>query len=36
MTAADVDVVGAGTSGSAFAWGLTQAGIKAFCLEQGG
>ena len=33
---ADVLVIGAGASGSAFTWSLSQAGIKVVCLEQGG
>ena len=33
---ADVLVIGAGASGGAFTWSLTQAGIKVVCLEQGG
>jgi choline dehydrogenase-like flavoprotein len=33
---ADVLVIGAGASGAAFAWSLSQAGIKVVCLEQGG
>ncbi len=33
---ADVLLVGAGASGAAFAWSLSQAGIKVVCLEQGG
>jgi choline dehydrogenase-like flavoprotein len=33
---ADVLVIGAGASGAAFTWSLTQAGIKVVCLEQGG
>jgi len=32
----DVLVIGAGASGAAFTWSLTQAGIKVVCLEQGG
>jgi choline dehydrogenase-like flavoprotein len=32
----DVLVIGAGASGAAFTWSLTQAGIKVLCLEQGG
>ena len=33
---ADVLVIGAGASGAAVAWSLSQAGIKVVCLEQGG
>ena len=33
---ADVLVIGAGASGGAFTWSLTQAGVKVVCLEQGG
>ena len=33
---ADVLVIGAGASGAAFTWSLSQAGIKVVCLEQGG
>jgi choline dehydrogenase-like flavoprotein len=33
---ADVLVIGAGASGAAFTWSLTQSGIKVVCLEQGG
>jgi choline dehydrogenase-like flavoprotein len=33
---ADVLVIGAGASGAAFIWSLTQAGAKVVCLEQGG
>ncbi|GIS93423.1 MAG: hypothetical protein CM1200mP22_06600 [Dehalococcoidia bacterium] len=33
---ADVLVIGAGASGSAFTWSLAKAGIKVVCLEQGG
>ena len=33
---ADVLVIGAGASGGAFSWSLSQAGIKVVCLEQGG
>ena len=33
---ADVLVIGAGASGAAFTWSLTQAGVKVVCLEQGG
>ena len=32
----DVLVIGAGASGGAFTWSLTQAGVKVVCLEQGG
>ena len=32
----DVLVIGAGASGGAFTWSLTQAGIRVVCLEQGG
>jgi choline dehydrogenase-like flavoprotein len=32
----EVLVIGAGASGAAFTWSLTQAGIKVMCLEQGG
>ena len=32
----DVLVIGAGASGAAFAWSLSEAGIKIMCLEQGG
>lgn len=31
----DVLVIGAGASGAAFAWSLSEAGIKVLCLEQG-
>ena len=31
----DVLIVGAGASGGAFAWSLSEAGIKVMCLEQG-
>ena len=31
----DVLIVGAGASGGAFAWSLSQAGIQVMCLEQG-
>ena len=31
----DVLVIGAGASGAAFAWRLSQAGINVMCLEQG-
>ena len=33
---ADVLVIGAGASGAAFTWSLSQAGINVVCLEQGG
>ena len=33
---ADVLVIGAGASGAAFTWSMSQAGIKVVCLEQGG
>ena len=33
---ADVLLIGAGASGAAFAWSLSQAGIATVCLEQGG
>ena len=33
---ADVLLIGAGASGGAFAWSLSEAGIKVVCLEQGG
>ena len=33
---ADVLVIGAGASGSAFTWSLSQAGIRVVCLDQGG
>ena len=33
---ADVLIIGAGASGAAFAWSLSQAGISVVCLEQGG
>ncbi len=32
----DVLIIGAGASGAAFAWSLSQAGISTVCLEQGG
>jgi flavin-dependent dehydrogenase len=32
---ADVLVVGAGPSGAAFTWSLSEAGIDVLCLEQG-
>ena len=32
----DVLVIGAGASGAAFAWSLSEAGIQVVCLEQGG
>ena len=32
----DVLVIGAGASGAALTWSLSQAGIKVVCLEQGG
>jgi choline dehydrogenase-like flavoprotein len=32
----EVLVIGAGASGAAFTWSLSQAGIKVLCLEQGG
>ena len=32
----DVLVIGAGASGAAFTWSLSQAGIKVLCLDQGG
>jgi choline dehydrogenase-like flavoprotein len=32
----DVLVIGAGASGAAFTWSLSQAGIKVMCLDQGG
>jgi cation diffusion facilitator CzcD-associated flavoprotein CzcO len=32
----DVLVIGAGASGAAFTWSLTQTGIQVICLEQGG
>jgi choline dehydrogenase-like flavoprotein len=32
----DVLVIGAGASGAAFTWSLSQAGLKVMCLEQGG
>jgi choline dehydrogenase-like flavoprotein len=32
----DVLVIGAGASGAAFTWSLTQTGIQVMCLEQGG
>ena len=34
--AVDVLVIGAGASGGAFAWSLSEAGIQVMCLEQGG
>ena len=34
--AVDVLVVGAGASGGAFTWSLSEAGIQVMCLEQGG
>ena len=33
---ADVLVIGAGASGGAFTWSLSQAGIRVVCLDQGG
>ena len=33
---ADVPVIGAGASGAALTWSLSEAGIKVVCLEQGG
>ena len=33
--AVDVLVIGAGASGGAFTWSLSEAGIKVMCLEQG-
>ena len=33
---ADVLVIGAGASGAAFTWSLSQAGIRVVCLEHGG
>ena len=33
---ADALIIGAGASGAALAWSLSQAGIKVVCLEQGG
>ena len=32
----DVLVIGAGMSGGAFTWSLSEAGIRVTCLEQGG
>ena len=33
---ADVLVIGAGASGGAFCWSLSECGAKVVCLEQGG